>query len=83
MYYGSAAKSLTHCFVKRGSAVEGAQMKSQPLKTLNFPAFIDCKQAHNIIEMVSLNLISPLLFCYAFWGRLSNTYLLLSVIPGC
>lgn len=41
MYYESAAKSLTHCFVKRSSAVEGAQMKSQPLKTLNFPAFID------------------------------------------
>lgn len=28
MYYESAAKSLTHCFVKRSSAVEGAKMKS-------------------------------------------------------
>lgn len=82
-YYESAAKSLTHRFVKRSSAAEGAEMKWWPLKTVNFPAFIDWKQAYNIIEMVSLNLIFPLLFCYAFWGRFYNTYLLLSAIPGC
>lgn len=70
MYYGSAAKSLTHCFVRRSSAVERAKMKSLPLKTLNFQGFIDWKQDCNIIEMVPLNLIFLLLFCYAFWGRL-------------
>lgn len=36
---------------------------------LNSPAFIDWKQAYNIIEMVSPNLVFPLLFCYAFFGE--------------
>lgn len=69
MYYESAAKSLTHCFVKRSSAAEGAKMKWEPLKRWISQLSLIESWPITLLKWFHLTSFSHYYFVMLFWGK--------------